>query len=198
MPTPEEQNLTRFGELVDQYTPYYVHFGRFINQFARTELAAHLFFRTQTGMSDEMARAISGGNRMKDIISLTKRLLLAKKIPASEFLELEHLFTQVGVIALLRDVLVHRAPSLEGDEIMTTNHATAKSLESVEVLRVNLRDIQNATEDLYAIFFRLSDLARPEIEIMELEGVREHAAAPWRYKRQQPEIQDRRPGKDVQ
>jgi hypothetical protein len=170
---------------------YYTEFGRFIYWYARVEGIAHALFEYCMGASKEEARAISGGLRFGAIRNITKRLAKVRKLDAAVQTEIDQLFRQIADIAKLRDTLVHRGAEVVADVIWSTNLATSKSDEDIEILKLNLSDITAAKTDCLRIFARIDRILQPTF-YQHPEAI-EWLAQPWLYKYRPPETPNRSP-----
>jgi len=185
---------TWYKRHLDSTSHVYAAFGRFISQYATVEETIHILFRQCTGLHDNAARAISSGMRLIDLIQRIRRLNKANKKPAITQDALEMLFEQFSLIHNLRDILVHRRSVFWGDEIISMNHMTSKSLDDSEKLTAHFKDIDNATTDLCVIYiklFNLMDPANPTYQKMIQEKRLESYT--WLYKRLLPEKSNQSP-----
>jgi hypothetical protein len=170
---------------------YYIEFGRFIYWYARVEAVAHALFEFCIGASKEEARAISGGLRFGDIRNITKRLAKVRKLDIGLQTEIDQLFSQIGEISKLRDTLVHRGAEVVAGVIWSTNLATSKSDEDIEILKLNLSDITAAKTDCLRIFARIDRILQPDF--YQHREAMEWLAQPWLYKHRSAETPNRPP-----
>jgi hypothetical protein len=66
----------------------------------------HYVFRHFSGLPQEAARTIDGGMNLSALISLIRRIVIARKVADAERNELEFLFDHLGHITKLRDYLI--------------------------------------------------------------------------------------------
>jgi hypothetical protein len=193
--------MMRLDHLVPAHeAQYYQQFGHFIHRFAQTEKMTHALFHFVSGTGEAVARTISGGMALGHLISLTKRVIAARNLDGDMAAETDLLFQQLSDIAKLRDYLVHRGASFDEENLLVlTNQMTARSLDNVEVLILQIDDIENALKDLVRIGLRMAWLITPhdapQWEGMNMEAFR---AVPWSYKHRQPTLQNPPPHTSAQ
>jgi hypothetical protein len=94
---------------------YFAKFGQFIHWYANVERMVHYVFRHFSGLPQEAARTIDGGMNLSALISLIRRIVIARKVADAERNELEFLFDHLGHITKLRDYWP--APGSEDTEL---------------------------------------------------------------------------------
>lgn len=90
---------------------------------------------------------------------------------------LSAIFTQLSHITKLRDALVHRGWDHDDMGFVSATLITAKTLENVEILKLNHDDLMHAFSDLGHIILRLCYAFDPCPHLNEKE-----VRKPWRYK----------------
>ncbi len=123
---------------------YFAKFGEFIHWYASVERIVHYVFRHFSGLPQEAARTIDGGMALSALISLIRRIVVARKVSEAERNELELLFDHLGHITLLRDTLIHRGGESLGERVIATNYHVARSEIDFEYIELNLSDIKDA------------------------------------------------------
>jgi hypothetical protein len=106
---------------------YFAKFGQFIHWYANVERIVHYVFRHVSGLPQEAARTIDGGMSLSALVSLIRRIVIARKVADAERNELEFLFDHLGHITKLRDYLIHRGGDSFGEHIISTNYHIARS-----------------------------------------------------------------------
>lgn len=173
---------------------YYIAFGRFIHWYARVEAATHGVFEWCTDLTRDEARAITGGMRLADIMSTTKRLAIFRK-SADAQKEIEYLYSQLATVSQLRDLLIHRGADAIGDTAYITNIHTARTKADWEILDVKISEIKDAADDCARIWVRIRELIDPDPNSAYAHGdAAEWLARPWRYKHRQPRFPHRPSG----
>jgi len=172
---------------------YYKAFGKFIHWYARVEGESHSLFEWCSGLTQEEARSITTGQRLKDIMSMTKRLAALRKIPTVQK-EIDTIFDQISAVSALRDFLVHRGATVFGDKAVSTNIHSARSKADWEYFDVKILEIKDAGLDCARMWTRMRELIdpNPASAWKHGEGAR-WLAQPWRYKHRPPTFPHRPP-----
>ncbi len=170
--------------------PYYAHHGRFVQRYTGVESALHLMFRHVLGSGDETGRAISGGMRLADVINTTKRLMKTRNLPVAQQDDFKAITDHLGEITKLRDFLVHRSSYFDGRIVTSTNETTSKSVDDIQVLKLNIKDIDGAANDCARVMFRIAALIWGPNHGLPPEAV-QNMLEPWSYKHRQPETPNR-------
>jgi hypothetical protein len=165
---------------------YFAKFGEFIHSYASVERSIHYVFRHFSGLPQEAARTIDGGMNLSALISLIRRIVVARKVSETERLELETLFDHLGHISKLRDYLIHRGGDSIEDTVISTNYHLARSELDFEYISVNLSDIQDASLDCGQMYMRFELLMEPDAPWFKEPGALQWLQQPWRYKPRQP------------
>jgi hypothetical protein len=174
---------------------YYIAFGRFIHWYARVEAETHGVFEWCSDFTRNEARAITGGMRLADIMSITKRLVIFRK-NADAQKEIESLYTQLATVSQLRDLLIHRGADAIGDTAYITNVHTARTKADWEILDVKISEIKDAADDCARIWIRIRELIDPDPKSAYADGdAAKWLAQPWRYKHRQPKFPHRLSGR---
>jgi hypothetical protein len=126
-----------------------------------------------------------GGMRLSDLTAVLGRVIeLSKSIEQFFKDDFRDCMKQLDHITALRNRLIHRGATSHYGHFMSTNALTAKTRESIEILRFQLDDLKAATADCNRMAFRI-----------HLLGFRDHGQsedwekslyAPWQYKPLQP------------
>jgi hypothetical protein len=146
-----------------EQAPFFTHYGHFLWQFSQVERLCHFVFHQQSGLENKVARALIGGEQLSKVTKLLNSLIKAKG-EKDRIVEMQYLIDQINVISQLRHDLVHRgADTMSDGTINVSNSWTAKSLESIEILRLNLEHIKGARGDLECIALRLSLFGVPSM-----------------------------------
>ncbi|HKZ03349.1 MAG TPA: hypothetical protein VJ180_13980 [Pyrinomonadaceae bacterium] len=164
----------------------YLHLGEFVCLYANVETACHSTFHFQSGLSERVAKAMVGGMRLSDLIGVLSRVIELSNSLAQFFKEdFKACVTQFDHITALRNRLIHRGAQARYGEYVSTNSLTAKTRESVDILKFRLDDLKAASDDCSRIAFRIhlvnfgGDHGQPSDWERSLY-------APWRYKPVQP------------
>jgi hypothetical protein len=72
----ENPFLVAFSQIPREDTPYFAALGRFITQYAAAEAGVHLLCRHLSGLSDDKARALISGMRLRVTNALTAKSAL--------------------------------------------------------------------------------------------------------------------------
>jgi hypothetical protein len=171
---------------------YFAKFGQFIHWYANVERIVHYVFRHVSGLPQEAARTIDGGMSLSALVSLIRRIVIARKVADAERNELEFLFDHLGHITKLRDYLIHRGGDSFEEHIISTNYHIARSEVDFEYIELNLSDIQDAALDCGQMYMRFDLLMEPDAAWFKEPGAREWLMQPWRYKPRQPKKQKAR------
>jgi hypothetical protein len=172
---------------------YYIAFGKFIHWYARVEGATHGLFEWCSGLTQEEARSITNGQRLKDVMSMTRRLASLRK-SADVCNEINTIFDQLLILTELRHLLIHRGAEIFGDMASITNIRTAKSKADWQVLDIKIAEIRDAAHDCSFIWIRIKELINPDPDSYWQHGDAAKALAqPWRYKHRAPRFPHRAP-----
>ena len=188
--------------MVEHDASYYEAFGEFMHRYSRVETLLHFLFRYCLGAGMDkgrkLASAIAGGMRSSDLMSLIRRVAKVRDLPEATQIEIDAIFSHLSAISLLRDYLVHRGTTAAESGLISENTFTAKVLEDVQVLKLNLDDIKKATLDCKVMFLRLTAICYPEAKSLKLQITPKLLVRPWSYKPRQPDTPYRLPRKGAQ
>jgi hypothetical protein len=167
---------------------YFAKFGQFIHWYANVERIVHYVFRHFSGLPQEAARTIDGGMNLSALVSLIRRIIVARKVSQTDRNELECLFDHLGHITVLRDTLIHRGGESIGENVISTNYHVARSETDFEYIELNLKDIQDAMLDCTQMYMRFEQLMEPNAPWFKSapDEARAWLNQPWRYKPRQP------------
>jgi hypothetical protein len=161
---------------------FYLAFGKFVCEFADVEAVMHMIFRRLSGLKDGKSRAIVGGSRLSIILSMSRRLIPITKITDKRKKELLGIFEQLNHISSFRDDLVHRGATSSEVGFVSENWMTAKTYESIEIIRFEISHIEDATYDLIRMQARLWRVFPSKDRSPTSRKLRKWIFAPWRYK----------------
>jgi hypothetical protein len=159
---------------------FYAALGRFIATFAIVENTCHGVFHHICGLPQDAARALIGGRELSTVTSVLNRTVKARE-PQERQDEVQALIDQINTISELRHALIHRETGVWQDDITASNMATAKYLESIEMLRLDLKHITNATDDLNCIHVRLLFITQPWLRSRLNQATLDAIFLAWRY-----------------
>lgn len=195
-----------FGLLAMPNKTYFYAIGKFMHSYTRTENMIHLMFAPLTGLNEYVAMAIKGATRVSDVMAMIRRIVIINEMPKEFREDLESAFTQFDQISQFRDRVIHRGanPAGQPGEYISTNVATMRAFNLLEIAEFKIGDIRAATTDLERIWYELIRVAKrlPKITNPRHRGYRKYLVGPWRYKfvrpktaatRFQPKPQARQP-----
>lgn len=166
---------------------FYEEFGKFICRFASAETAVHHLFRRVSGLKDNKARAIVGGESIKtmmEIITRISKMLPKQKFSKENHKELKILFDQISEISTFRHALVHSGADVDEGIIRTINYTKAKTRESIQEMTFGISDIRNASNDLSSIIVRIYHLVKADA--WTRRNVPRMRREAWQYKSLKP------------
>jgi hypothetical protein len=159
---------------------YFEALGRFIHSYARLEVGLHILFRHCLGLGDA-GRSLSAGESADRLMTMTSRIARARNLEQTLVDEMQDVFTHIRNISKLRNSLIHRGAEIYGDDIISSNVMTARTVEEAEILRMNLSDIQAATSDCDTAFLRLAAISTRDAPNLNTDEARETRGRAWRY-----------------
>jgi hypothetical protein len=165
---------------------YFAALGRFIHSYARLEVGLHVLFRHCLGLGDA-GRSLSAGESADRLMAMTSRVATARRLEQATIDEIQSVFSHIRDISKLRNSLIHRGAEIYGDDIISSNLMTARTVEEAEILRMNLTDIEAATSDCRTASLRLSAIVIPNAPNLNTDAAREALARAWVYKPLQQE-----------
>ena len=193
--------MTRINRWFDDFDEAtkdaYQWFGHFISFYASVEGQCHVLFRRYAGVPEPVARAISGGMRLADLLPILSVVIEKSNMATERKQDFTDCLEQLKHLTALRHRLVHRGfeqiPGVISDgmgEFSSTNVLTAKARESIEILRFKLDDIQAAAKDSLRIYTRMQfitiDVPTDKFRRMLSKEFEEAVYGPWSYKPVQP------------
>jgi hypothetical protein len=172
-------------------------FGHFISLYASIESDCHVIFRRHANVTEDIARAITGGMRVSDLLPVVALLVEKSEMNKEDKRDFKECVEQLDHLTMFRNRLIHRGfRRSEGiidaamGKFISTNALTAKSREAIETLRFDLDDIKAAAKDCYRIHIRLQVLGHAEGKPAPSffpENWQRAIYGPWLYKPVQPE-----------
>jgi len=162
---------------------YYCALGRFVDTFARVELAAHLTLRHYAKMSRGAGRALLSGVRVDETRNRLLRLFEAGLMGEADWEDAAPIFQQLGTINGRRnDILHHGAIDVAQGFGVVTNAEMALTFDRVTEFSISPEILDDMTADLRKIMLRLytRHMGRPAQaeQQPELDAI---SRAPWRY-----------------
>ncbi len=149
---------------------YFEALGRFVHAFAKAESMTHFSFSVYAKLDSEVARAIKGGMRLKELMPLIRRLMELNGYGEEDKAEVKDLFEQFNRISILRDTLLHRGADVMTDGTLhSSNAATARAKDHEQVSIYEIEDLHAAIGDLQRISLRV--LATASGQRDEFKGV---------------------------
>jgi hypothetical protein len=159
---------------------YWEALGRFIHEFAKVESLLITLLRDLSKTSDETAGAIFSGLRVDGAKDTINRILDATGQTDIKS-RLQSPFAQLGVIAGVRNKIVHWGATYDGGEqLLVTNARLYPTAARLTEIRVGAKDIKLMTGDLFKIALYLI------LEIRDYgdgdpDWAREELKRPWLY-----------------
>jgi len=116
-----------------------------------------MIFYKYSGLKDEAGRAVSGGMRLIDVMAMTKRLIIARKLDQQIYDHLDQLFIEVSKFSAYRDKVIHRQWMPEGTkkEVSILNLVSAKSSSSIEEDVVAPEELRSKYRELQMLLIYL-------------------------------------------
>jgi hypothetical protein len=175
--------MALFNTLLMQPKPtedmFFAALRRLITEYALIEAAIHIIARYISALSEEDARIIFSGMRIKGVIERIRDL--SKSAPTEFKNEFETCMSQFNLIGEQRDKLVHRAINQIEDVLLVTNSLTAKTKALIATDKFKLDDLRNMQNDCLAIYLRLHYLTSPELRGKD-SSAEKFVYSAWRYK----------------
>jgi len=180
---------------------YFEALGRFAHQFAMVEALLHFKFIIYAGIPQKIARMLTGRMALGDLSGAIKKMVEINGWDEKLRTELDVLLEQINAISLFRDRILHRGANIDEDTYVSTNEATYRMSEDLEVLKFNIDDLRHAIRDLRCInlrLFRLGSHLEEMMSPMNLESMHRQIRnevgelfGPWQYKYVQPDTPNR-------
>jgi len=172
--------------------------GQFISFYAQVEGFCHVLFRRYCGVKANVARAITGGARLADLLPMLAVVIESSDMGEAGKKDFVVCIEQLNHLTAFRHRLVHRGIEQSlglinkvMGQFHSSNVLTAKAKESIEILRFQRHDLEAAATDCLRIYTRM--------QFMTLESEKQSARSllqkdfeqalygPWLYKPLQPE-----------
>ena len=172
---------------------YHLSLGRFIDAFGSAEAtlaaALHQFLTYRLGRGDEQAwnlsRAILGSKRTAEMKETITRLLRLTETDESAQKAAANALNQLSEIQHVRDRIAHNGAGMEFYQgawmIGSSNHNQVRERRQIEQIRLTIEDMDNMTEDLWAIMGLARIILLPFLHPLE-ESWEQDVLPPWRYK----------------
>jgi hypothetical protein len=179
---------------------YLLALGTFIAEFAAVEVVLNsaVWHFAELRSKPQIASAIfEGALRADRARQILTRLVEAKKLKGSDFIELKIILDHLGEIGRARNDIVHLGAAGSSGRLTVTNKPYAHTRTRVRTRTVGPRILQTMIDDLSEIFVRLTIIADdmpPPHTRREMRRDFPPLTTPtaWRYK---PRVQSPRPRK---
>jgi hypothetical protein len=181
-PTPASE--TEEGR--ERLQAYYCALGRFVDMFAKAEMAAHLVLRHYAKMSTAAARVLLSGVRVDETKNRLQRLFESGLMDETDWKAAQPIFQQLGIINGCRnDILHHGAISIAEGDGLVTNAGMAHMRERIVGFPISAEILDGMTADLRKIIAHLhiAHMGRPPLRGGH-PGLDAILRAPWQYKQQ--------------
>lgn len=129
--------------------------GLFVAAYGNLEHTMHQIAYRYLELDEEASRAVFAGMRLADVMSATKRLVLAHKLDQQIYDDLDQLFREVTALSLFRDKIVHRQWDKGPGGTVLANLVSAKSGTSIEETAVKTQDLTAKIEECGTLHTRL-------------------------------------------
>jgi hypothetical protein len=167
----------------ERLNAYYLALGCFTHRFAWVEEAVHTVLSHYAKLPPAAARALLSGVRVDETKNRLSRLHEVGLISDADWMDVEPMFQQLGIINNRRNEIFHHGASFiaEGAGVVT-NATMALTEERITKFDISADIIDDMTADLKKIFFHLyvRHMGQPQKHPKLEEILRE----PWRYKPQ--------------
>lgn len=186
------------GTTPEEFTPeHFQAIGEFITRYSALESLFIDVFINHSGLNHDMARAIVGGMRMKDVIERIKRVIKLRGLDEKILLDFEQVETLIDPLSTFRDNIVHRVwlQSAKGPVIM--NLAKARSMAAITQEPVSTEELQHQTWQVVAASIRVMPHMLTDAQWWALKDEhRNLMQAPWREKRPEQDPNRSEPPRD--
>ena len=168
-------------EPTEAHKNYWLALGRFIHAYALTERETFTLLLEKAGVSRPMAQALFSGSRVKNTMSLLKRIadVRGQAVPAN----VTRAMDQLGHITGARDKIVHHGATIhDGAFTVTDKHRTIpRQAYEQPFPPETINEMTDDLETIGASFYTW--LCGPNGEGFDASGVswNDRALAPWRY-----------------
>jgi hypothetical protein len=189
--TPVPAQETEEGR--ERLRKYYSALGAFVDSFSKVEMAMQWTLQWQTRMEEFTARAVFSGVRTDATVGHLGRLAEIKKIEPAEWLQLQPVLRQLGIINKVRNLILHYGTdNIAEGRGLVSNAKRALTIERVTPYPISPQILKDMTEDLSKIYLHLAvrHMGRQPLRGKHpyLEKV---LAASWRYTAPEPPKKDR-------
>lgn len=177
--------------LDEPFVDYWPELGRFIHNFSGVERILFYLVVKLSDASDEVGKAAFSGLRVDGAKDTINRILEAKG-DETTMAALAPTFAQIGVIATVRNSIVHWGAESTSDGLLSHNFRIASAPSRRRSYAVSPTIMKTLTSDLETIQSRLVHVLYPDAFTPEAAD-RVHAW-PWRYKPPQQSQSKKAPG----
>ncbi len=129
--------------------------GLFVAAYGNLEHTVHKIAYRYVELDEDASRAVFAGTRLVDVMSATKRLVLARKLDQQIYDDLDRLFGEVNGLSLFRDKTVHRQWGKGPGGPILANLVSAKSGASIEQTTVDTPDLTTKVQECMLLNARL-------------------------------------------
>ena len=165
---------------------YFVALGKFVHAYSRAEAALHFAFPDLAQIDLERSHIIKKESSAGALTAMLKHLIRLGPLSEAEQNDATSCLAQLEHITAFRNTTIHRGARSEEDGFyQATNTATMRNLESLEVTRFTLEDIEAATDDLGRITLRLFNFVDKDDSAYDQQTL-QYLHRPWRYRPVQP------------
>lgn len=174
--------------LEEPYRDYWAALGRFIHEFSAVENTLRALVLYHAGVEDKIGRAVFHGLRVDNAKDTVNRILEAKGDHAAKA-RLEDPFAQLGVIASMRNNIVHWGAELADEAgLRVSNRRLAITPDRVRSYTVSAEHLGQMQQDLLRIhtLFMMEIYGHPDPAIYESNFAETVRAQTWLYKQPQP------------
>jgi hypothetical protein len=159
------------------FPQHYERLGRFVERYARAEVAFHMTFRFYSQMPLEEARLLFGGARVDDLIRHTKSLMTLHNVKQSLIDDYKEILDHFIPIKDVRNKLIHwllNFPEFPAPGFRMSNIAIVKKMRDMDTKTVSLSNLEEMGDDLMKIWICLT--YRHIMPNLALD-----TSEPWRY-----------------
>ena len=131
---------------------YWRSLGKFVDQFASVETGIHILLWERTRTPLEIAQAVFSGVRIKDAMSLIRRVSEVHPLDPQTAADQDYIFTQLNIITIVRnDILHYGANPTEPGEFVVSNWITALGKNRLRRTPVSSQILLHLARDLRKI-----------------------------------------------
>lgn len=166
---------------------YYATLGRFIHRFSEAETCIHAAFAKFAKLDPKVASLLRK-DKVSQVSANIRDLVALNGFDPELVADVVACLDQFAAISSFRHEQVHRNTSLTEDGTYeTTNLATIKSIEGLEISRFTVRDLHDASTDLARLTLRLVYCAEDYKGNLLTAHQKRVLYSAWRYKRVEPD-----------